>query len=220
MTYREAYMKCNTLSELETMVKKDIVAVKLLGSSDRIKVIKDTAEEVANLKFKENEATREMTFEEEYQILQKEKEELFAMENCDSEPPFANSVVRRASRCIRKLLEEIQQYRAIGTIEEFKTLKNKHIGKDNMVISSSDLMTILNSDSEELKQYKEVGTVEELKDLKEKSVAKKPHSISIANDIGNSMVECPICHARSDYDVKSIKRGYCWKCGQKLDWSE
>ena len=91
---------------------------------------------------------------------------------------------------------------------------------DNMVISSSDLMTILNSDSEELKHYKEVGTVEEFKVLKEKSVAKKPHSISIANDIGNSMVECPICHARSDYDVKSIKRGYCWKCGQKLDWSE
>ena len=55
MTYREAYMKCNTLSELETMVNKDIVAVKLLGSSDRIKVIKDMAEEVANLKFKENE---------------------------------------------------------------------------------------------------------------------------------------------------------------------
>ena len=62
--------------------------------------------------------------------------------------------------------------------------------------------------------------MEEFKVLKEKSVAKKPHSISIANDIGNSMVECPICHARSDYDVKSIKRGYCWKCGQKLDWSE
>lgn len=55
MTYREAYMKCNTLSELETMVKKDIVAVKLLGSFDRIQVIKDSAEEVANLKFKENE---------------------------------------------------------------------------------------------------------------------------------------------------------------------
>ena len=100
------------------------------------------------------------------------------------------------------------------------SMKKKHIGSENMVISSSDLMTILNSDSEELKQYKEVGTVEEFKVLKEKSVAKKPHSISIANDIGNSMVECPICHARSDYDVKSIKRGYCWKCGQKLDWSE
>ena len=72
----------------------------------------------------------------------------------------------------------------------------------------------------EIQQYRAIGTIEEFKDLKEKSVEKKPHSISIANDIGNSMVECPICHARSDYDVKSIKRGYCWKCGQKLDWSE
>ena len=73
---------------------------------------------------------------------------------------------------------------------------------------------------EEIQQYRAIGTIEEFKDLKEKSVEKKPHSISISNDIGNSMVECPICHARSDYDVKSIKRGYCWKCGQKLDWSE
>lgn len=73
---------------------------------------------------------------------------------------------------------------------------------------------------EENQWYKTIGTIEEFKALKEKSVAKKPHSISIANDIGNSMVECPICHARSDYDVKSIKRGHCWKCGQKLDWSE
>ena len=67
-------------------------------------------------------------------------------------------------QCLRlaiQALEEIKQYQAIGTIEELKALKNKHIGKDNMVISSSDLMTILNSDSEELKQYKEVGTVEE-----------------------------------------------------------
>ena len=40
-------------------------------------------------------------------------------------------------------LYEIQQYR--------KSLKNKHIGKDNMVISSSDLMTILNSDEKEIR---------------------------------------------------------------------
>ena len=73
---------------------------------------------------------------------------------------------------------------------------------------------------EKVQAFEAIGTIEEFKTLKEKSVEKKPHSISIANDIGNSMVECPICHARSDYDVKSIKRGYCWKCGQKLDWSE
>lgn len=74
-------------------------------------------------------------------------------------------------------------------------------------------------DKAKVQEFEAIGTIDEFKDLKEKSVAKKPHSISIANDIGNSMVECPICHARSDYDVKSIKRGYCWKCGQKLDWS-
>lgn len=50
------------------------------------------------------------------------------------------------------------------------SVKKKHIGSDNMVISSSDLMTILNSDSEELKHYKEVGTVEEFKALKEADV--------------------------------------------------
>ena len=78
----------------------------------------------------ENELKREATFEEEYEILQKEKEELFAMENCDSEPPFANCVVRRASRCIRKLLEEIQQYRSIGTIEEFKAFRSGDFTED------------------------------------------------------------------------------------------
>lgn len=79
---------------------------------------------------------------------------------------------------------------------------------------------LTDEDVDKWEQLKSIGTIEEFKDLKEKSVAKKPHSISIADDIGNSMVECPICHARSDYDVKSIKRGYCWKCGQKLDWSK
>ena len=71
----------------------------------------------------ENEAKREMTFDEEYEILQREKEQLFSNEEIDCEPPFANCVVRRALRCIRKVLSEIQQYRAIGTIEEFKALK-------------------------------------------------------------------------------------------------
>lgn len=54
---------------------------------------------------------------------------------------------------------------------------------DNMVISSSDLMTILNSDSEELKKYKEVGTVEELKDLKEKE-ERFDRNIKMFNEIG------------------------------------
>ena len=68
----------------------------------------------------ESEATRKMTFDEEYEILQAEKNELFADEDEHAEPPFANCVVRRALRCIRKLKEEREQYRAIGTVSEFR----------------------------------------------------------------------------------------------------
>lgn len=60
---------------------------------------------------KADEVTREMTFEEEYEILQAETTELFVNENTDSEPPFANCVVRRALRCIRKLLKELEVVR-------------------------------------------------------------------------------------------------------------
>ena len=70
----------------------------------------------------------------------------------------------------------------------------------------------------DLEEYRAIGTVEEFKALKEKQIAKKPHHISEIDDIDNAMVECPICHANSDYSVNTIKSGYCWKCGQKLDW--
>lgn len=77
----------------------------------------------------EREATREMTFDEEYEILQAEANELFAKEDERSEPPFANCVVRRALRCIRKLREEREKYRAIGTVSEFQQLKEKATAK-------------------------------------------------------------------------------------------
>lgn len=97
----------------------------------------------------ENEAKREMTFDEEYEILQREKEQLFSSEEIDCEPPFANCVVRRALRCIKKVLSEVQQYRAIGTVEDYWKL------------------------NEMCKEYSAIGTIEEFKALKEKSVAKK-----------------------------------------------
>lgn len=58
-----------------------------------------------------NETVREMTFEEEYAILQKETDRLFEKEIEGCEPPFANCVVRRALRCIRKLLEKTELLR-------------------------------------------------------------------------------------------------------------
>jgi len=52
MTYKEAYMSCETLEELRDMVSSDI-SVAMMINTDRIGVIKDAAEEVANLKFSE-----------------------------------------------------------------------------------------------------------------------------------------------------------------------
>lgn len=52
MTYKESYEKCKTLQELEDEVQRDIIMAGIIGNPDRIKIIKQTTEEVANRKFK------------------------------------------------------------------------------------------------------------------------------------------------------------------------
>lgn len=52
----------------------------------------------------------------------------------------------------------------------------------------------------------------------EKQMPMKPYHISQVDDNDNANVECPMCHATTDYAVNVIKRGYCWKCGQLLYW--
>ena len=62
--------------------------------------------------------TREMTFEEEYIILQKEVKELFDKEDRKSESPESHCVVRRALRCIKKLVAELEPYKEYKDLEE------------------------------------------------------------------------------------------------------
>ena len=52
MTYKETYEKYKTLQELEKEVQNDISVAITIGNLDRVKIIKQTAEEVANRKFK------------------------------------------------------------------------------------------------------------------------------------------------------------------------
>lgn len=68
--------------------------------------------------------TREMTFEEEYIILQKEVKELFDKEDRESEPPESHCVVRRALRCIKKLVAELEQYKEYKDLEGLKAIKS------------------------------------------------------------------------------------------------
>lgn len=167
---------------------------------------------------------REMTFDEEYEILQKEKEELFAMEKEDCEPPFANCVVRRALRCIRKLLEEIQQYREIET-----ELREKyHANVDIKMLMQHFIETIFkgekhegfciltNEDAEMWGAYKAIGTVEECRTAVERmKPSSKVRGISLTHDVGR-VGNCPNCNRF----VVEKYNDYCPKCRKKLAWSE
>lgn len=57
-------------------------------------------------------------------------------------------------------------------------------------------------------------------EAREKQIPKMAYHISPVDDNDNANVECPACHATTDYAVNVIKRGHCWKCGQLLDWSD
>lgn len=104
-------------------------------------------------------------------------------------------------------LEEIQPYRAIGTVEEIeKSMQN---------------VSVLLAEHELLKLYQSIGTIDEFKALKEKSVAKKPEAIDYEKYIGvlknakflRGAYWCPNCK-------HTVRSGtYCDDCGQALDWS-
>ena len=87
-----------------------------------------------------------------------------------------------------------------------------------------EVKTILERDLNCLKQNKSLPDSIEAMEVAikalEKQIPKKPYHISQVDDNDNANVECPMCHATTDYSVNVIKRGYCWKCGQLLDWSD
>ena len=97
-----------------------------------------------------------------------------------------------------KALEEVQQYRAIGTPEELQEMKK-------------DFSEALS----DWRQYRKIGTLEECRAAVEKQTAKKVKSISQVKD-GDSYVgligRCPCCG-----DILEEGTVYC-DCGQRLDW--
>ena len=100
-----------------------------------------------------------------------------------------------------KALEEIQEYRAIGTVEEFKALKDINRIADNL------------SKMERI----------EFKALKEKNEPKKPYIQQIVKDFReHDCYECPNCDCFVGYvsecQEEHYQDIYCPNCGQKLDW--
>lgn len=103
----------------------------------------------------------------------------------------------KSADTIEKLLEEVQQYREIGSVEELKFLV-ENIGS----IKS-------------LKEYHAIGTIEEFKSLKEKSVAKK---IVVKRNEDITFFLCPQCNKLAGNSIMRVESSHCSCCGQKLAW--
>ena len=118
-----------------------------------------------------------------------------------------------------KALEEIQQCRAIGTVEELQKMKG--VITDFPIDCGSPISNVEEIWSQ-LKKYLAIGTIEEFKALKEKSVAKKP----IYSDFDENEAEeiipykavCPICGHEFEFGTWNDEQNHHCDCGQKLDW--
>ncbi len=113
-------------------------------------------------------------------------------------------------------LEEIQQYRAIGTPEELQTMK-EHGGFTGVELANIAAMQM------KLKEYEAIGTPEECRAAVEKQTAKKVVSFEYHN--GTINYGCPVCKWKiiskinGEWCVGTFNE-YCDRCGQKLDWSD
>ena len=105
---------------------------------------------------------------------------------------MADSKIIITKDLMDKVVEELTEYRAIGT--------------------PTQILEKIGGLCVELGKYACIGTVEEFKALKEKSEPKKP---DIEKFWGYDDLMCPGCKS---YFVGEPK--YCCKCGQKIDFGK
>ena len=106
-----------------------------------------------------------------------------------------------------KALEEIQQYRAIGTVEEIqKAMEN---------------LPLHQVEHKLLQEYQAICTVRECKIAVERMKSKKPDYEADGYADGQLVYDyakCPICGHDFEYGINDWECKYCSDCGQKLDW--
>ncbi len=99
------------------------------------------------------------------------------------------------SHLILNALEEIQQYRALGTVRQIE-----------------DFIA-------DWRKYRELGNLEELREAMEKQRAKKPF---IQKMDEKTLYKCPCCKKIFVEAYESLQRGYipkyCEMCGQSIDF--
>lgn len=127
--------------------------------------------------------------------------------------------VNKALEVAKTALEEIQQYREIGTVDDFKRLDYlKRRYEDETYDYCGEYGTRecgAESRLEMLNEYEAIGMVEECKAAIERQRAKKP----IKDEHGHDC--CPNCGWIVCYDEWGGRYlPHCENCGQAIDWSE
>lgn len=116
----------------------------------------------------------------------------------------------KAKQTAINALEEVQQYRAIGTLEELKeAMKYVWLVKKHGTIGKA---------LEECAEYESIGTPEECRAAMERQNPRAP--ITEKEDNGIKKYTCSACGRYMGWSTGTLPARYCWKCGQKLDWSD
>lgn len=106
-----------------------------------------------------------------------------------------------------EMMEEHKQYRAIGTPEELRSLK------ENGAFTGIELAQLAVMQMR-LREYEQIGTPEECRAVREKQIPKRP--------IGLNMCTCPFCYTQNEIWKKRRNIApndivYCWHCGQAVE---
>ncbi len=116
-----------------------------------------------------------------------------------------------AASCVN----ELRQYREIGTVEKFQQLAEQF--KPHAIDGASCPERNCNRCDRYRKEnegYHEAGTIEECQAARELQEARTPRPVMLAG--GRKGYECPNCG--DELYVNSFNGMYCHWCGKKLDW--
>lgn len=111
------------------------------------------------------------------------------------------------------LLEELQQYRAIGTVGRFQQLTKQfkpHVtDKTSCPHRGCNKCDMYRKENE---KYHEIGTVEECREARERQIPIKPKGIYKTRYIWDSAY-CPVCGCGI-----TARWNFCQSCGQAISW--
>lgn len=137
------------------------------------------------------------------------------------EMSFGSDISDEASKLAIKVIEEIKQYRVIGTVEEFREAIN------SLKVKEKYIKEILWERDIAIQQLEEIGMslgekMDSVKEAMERQMPKTPNiwgdGYDDKSNIIYDMYNCPNCGKCYEIGYEDYK--YCPECGQAIDRSD